>query len=327
MEARFKALPLWLKTHLERDLTITRMEKLSGGAIQENWLLETGDGAFVLRTDAPSTLTTSHSRPEEFAILKVAYEAGVMAPRPLVLCEDESVIGAPFYVMEKADGIAQARKILRDPDLASFGDSLAETLGEQLAKLHKIGPKDADLPFLKRPDPSPAQARINRYREDLDALPNGHPVLEYALNWLEDHQPKSSRIALCHTDYRTGNLMVLKGKLTAILDWEFAGWSDPMEDIGWICCRCWRFGNDHLKVGGISRLAPFLRGYERVSGGKVNPEELPYWQVMGELRWAIIALQQGERVHAGEPTLELALSGHMASEMESNILDLIEESP
>jgi len=94
--------------------------------------------------------------------------------------------------------------------------------------------------------------------------------------------------------------MVHEGRLTAILDWEFACWSDPMEDIGWICAKCWRFGNDHLEVGGLSGLAPFLEGYESVSGTPIDRACIPYWQVMAELRWAIIALQQAERCHGGE---------------------------
>ncbi len=323
MEERFNKLEPWLAAALGA-LKIHALKKLSGGAIQENWHLTTDQGEFVLRTDAPSTLSTSHSRPEEFAILEVAHKAGVMAPKPIALCENPTIIGAPFYLMEMAPGIAQARKIVRDPDLTDFGASLAMSLGAEMARLHKIEPPIAALDFLPMPDPSPAQSRINKYRRDLDALPDGHPVLEYALNWLEDHQPKASRVTLCHSDLRTGNYMVQDGQLTAILDWEFATWSDPMEDIGWICCRCWRFGNDHLKVGGVGTLRDFLGGYEAVSGTQVKTDQIPYWQVMGELRWAIIALQQSERCHQGETTLELALSAPLAAEMELNILDLIE---
>ncbi len=70
---------------------------------------------------------------------------------------------------------------------------------------------------------------------------------------------------------------------------------------------------------------PFLEGYERISGRRVDRGVLPYWQVMAELRWAIIALQQGERCNSGiEITQELALSGIMSPEMELNILNLIE---
>jgi len=318
---RFANLEPWLSKTLG-PIKIETLKKLSGGAIQENWHLKTDSTDYVLRTDAPSTLSTSHSRPEEYVILRTAHEAGVTVPQPIALCADETIIGTPFYLMEMARGIAQARKIVRHPDLPAFGPMLAETLGKELAKLHQITPPNTQLSFLSVPD-NPAQHRINSYRADLDALPDGHPVLEYALNWLEDNKPQKQTVRLCHTDYRTGNFMVHNGELTAILDWEFACWSDPLEDIGWICAKCWRFGNDHLTVGGIAGLEPFLKGY----GTTIDMAQLPYWQVMAETRWAIIALQQAERCHVGEHTLELALSGPLAAEMEMNILDLIEANP
>lgn len=319
---RFERLGNWL-TEALGPTEITSLKKMSGGAIQENWLLETDTGDYVLRTDAPSTLSTSHSRPEEFAILKAAHDAGVMAPKPLALCEDTRIIGAPFYLMERATGMAQARKIVRDPELADFGPALVKTLGEQLATLHRIKPARADLAFLTIPE-NPAQHRIDGYRRDLDALSEGHPVLEYALNWLEDNRPSPQDVRFCHSDYRTGNFMVQNGQLTAILDWEFACWSDPMEDLGWLCATCWRFGNNHLEVGGLSTLDAFLEGYEGITGTPTDRAVIPYWQVMAELRWAVIALQQAERSHDGEPTLELALSGPLAAEMEWNILNLLD---
>lgn len=334
LDPRFTALGPWLAKALGADgVEIGRMTKLSGGAIQENWRIDAqcragrfaGAQSWVLRTDAPSSITTSLGRAEEFAILKVAHAAGVAAPEPILLCADKSVIGTPFYIMARASGTAQARHITRDPALAEFGPALAAELGTTLARLHKITPLQAGLSFLPRPEMPPALARITRYRADLDALGDGHPVLEYALNWLEDHAPVPSGLVLCHTDFRTGNYMVEGGHLTAVLDWEFASWSDPDEDIGWLMARCWRFGNDDRTLGGIAKTTPFLVAYERESGRHVNRAALPYWQVMAELRWAIIALQQGQRCSSGtEVTLELALTGIMPPEMEMNILNLID---
>lgn len=332
---RFAGLEAWLTEALgARGLTITAMKKLSGGAIQENWLLDVtceagqrpGPREWVLRTDAPSSISTSLSRAEEFAILTVALHAGVAAPEPILLCEDDSVIGGPFYIMARGGGTAQARLILRDPALADFGPRLAEDLGINLARLHRVRPPRRELSFLPCPEAAPALRRVAQYRADLDALPTGHPVLEFALNWLEDNCPEGADPVLCHTDFRTGNYMVEAGRLSAILDWEFASWSDPDEDIGWLTARCWRFGADDREVGGIAELAAFLTGYERESGRRVDLARLPYWQVMAEVRWAIIALQQGERCGSGaEVTLELALTGIMPPEMELNILDLIDK--
>lgn len=332
-DPRFARLEGWLATHFGAPATVTALSRLSGGAIQENWLLDVafdggshpGPQAWVLRTDAASVISTSLGRAQEYAILRAAHGAGVAAPVPVALCEDVSVIGTPFYLMGRGAGTAHARRITRDPDLAEFGPALATQLGEELAKLHKVVPPQSGLDFLSVPDIHPGLARIARYRADLDQLPGGHPVLEYALNWLEDHLPAQAAPVLCHCDYRTGNYMVDAGRLTVILDWEFAGWSDPDEDIGWLTARCWRFGNDALTVGGIAGLDPFLAGYEHVSGRVVDRAVLPFWQITAEIRWAIIALQQGERCNSGtEISQELALSGVMPPEMELNILTLID---
>ena len=108
--------------------------------------------------------------------------------------------------------------------------------------------------------------------------------------------------------------------------WEFAGWSDRHEDIGWLCARCWRFGNDQLPVGGLGTFSTFQKAYEDASGQSLNVTAIGYWQVMAEIRWAVIALQQAARNNSGqELSLELALSGYLVPEMEMNMLNLIDE--
>jgi aminoglycoside phosphotransferase (APT) family kinase protein len=117
---------------------------------------------------------------------------------------------------------------------------------------------------------------------------------------------------LVHQDFRTGNYMLDAVGLTAILDWEFCAWGDPISDIGWFCAKCWRFGRDDREAGGIADRAPFLRGYEAESGRRVDPRHVAYWEVMAHIRWAIIALQQGQRtVAGGEASLELGLIGRL----------------
>jgi aminoglycoside phosphotransferase (APT) family kinase protein len=117
--------------------------------------------------------------------------------------------------------------------------------------------------------------------------------------------------------------MVDEHGLTGILDWEFCAWGDPMSDLGWFCARCWRFGRDDREAGGIAPRAPFYRGYERASGRRVDPEAVAYWEVMAHIRWAVIALQQGERhLSGGEASLDLALTGRIAAELEHEVLRL-----
>jgi aminoglycoside phosphotransferase (APT) family kinase protein len=124
-----------------------------------------------------------------------------------------------------------------------------------------------------------------------------------------------------HRDYRTGNYLVDDGKLVGVLDWEFAGWGDPREDIGWFTARCWRFAAREREAGGMAAVEPFLAGCRSVSSRSISRADLDYWQAMAHIRWAIIALEQARR-HRREPSLELALTGRIVDELEYEVLRL-----
>jgi aminoglycoside phosphotransferase (APT) family kinase protein len=306
---------------------------LSGGAIQQNWRLSAsveggahdGHALWVLRTDAPTAVAASLGRAQEFALLSAAARAGVTVPQPLWLCEDRAVIGRPFFVMRCVNGTAAGHVLTRDTGLVTDRAQLAQRLGHELALIHAIRPPRADLGFLPDCDETPALQAISRLRRDLDALPTARPALEWGLRWLERQAPPRGEITLCHGDFRTGNYLVDAHGLTGILDWEFAGWGDALEDIGWFCARCWRFGADTREAGGIGRREDFYRGYERTSGQPLNHAQVRYWEVMAHVRWAVIALAQAQRHASGEETsLLLALTGRIVPELEYEVLTMTE---
>lgn len=319
-----KRLEVWIARQSGGRAQVNDLKQLSGGAIQENWRLKLdleggnwpGSHDLVLRKDAPSNVAVSHGRPEEFAILKAAHDAGVIVPTPCLLCEDTEVLGTPFFLMHCVTGTAAGHKLAK----AGANDDLAAELGRNLARIHAIS--DApELSFVEKPSVPPVEATIADYRAHLDALPARHPAVEWGLSWLEANAPDPVTPVFCHRDYRTGNYMVDGGKLTAVLDWEFAGWNDPMEDIGWLTAKCWRFGANDREVGGIGSLDAFLAAYEAESGRAVDRDQIGYWHVMAHVRWAVIALQQADRfVSGGERNLELALTAHIVPELELEIL-------
>lgn len=323
-------LETWLAGTIGADrVSIIEPQLLPGGAVGENWRLDVvvtggaraGRHDWVLRTDAHSRMAMSHDRAHEFLVLQAAHGAGVTVPEPVARCEDLAVIGAPFMVAGYASGTAQARKIVRDPDITAFGPALAEEMGRQLARLHTVEAPQPGLEFLDIPEGRPAVAQVAEMRAHLDIIGEPRPALEYVLGWLEAHAPEREALVLCHGDYRTGNYMVDGGRLTGILDWEFAHWGDRHQDVGWFCARSWRFGADDKPAGGIAGYDAFFRGYSTESNVPLNPDLMPYWEIMGAARWAIVALLQGERHHCGdERSLELALTGMMAPEMELDAL-------
>ena len=319
------SLARWLTDQAGGSVTVLESERLSGGAIQENHRLVIdvaggdwpGRHDLVLRRDAASAVETSHGRAEEFRLLKMAHKAGVCVPTPCVLCEDTAIMGGPFFLMHRAEGEARGGRLVKQPP----DDALVQELGANLAKLHRIKPPVDGLDFLGSPPVDPALSAIETYRTYLDALPAPHPAVEWGLSWLDRHAPTPGDIVLSHRDYRTGNLMVADGQLTATLDWEFAGWSDPLEDIGWFLAKCWRFGRWDQEAGGLGTREAFYAGYEAGGGNRIDREAVHYWEVMAHVRWAVIALQQAERHNSGEePSLELALTAHVVPELEAEIL-------
>src|SRR5271166_183106 len=301
-----------------RGVEITGLTRLRGGALQENWGLDArftggaldGEQRLVLRTSAATGVAASLTRLQEFAVQKAAFAAGVTVAEPLFASEDPDVWGRPFFIMRRVDGIAAPDRITGDPALDPALPAIAERLGRELARIHTVRPPRRDLAFLAvYEEVGPAQ-QIAGFRAYLDRQPTPRPVLEWGIRWLETHLPPPTEPVLCHHDFRTGNYMLDGAVLTAILDWEFAGWGDLHEDIGWFCCKGWRFARLDREAGGIADRAPFYRGYETESGRADDPQRVFFWEVLASIRWAVIALQQSDRhMIASERNLDLALTG------------------
>jgi aminoglycoside phosphotransferase (APT) family kinase protein len=298
---------------------------LGGGAISQNIAVDLvveggslgGRHECVLRAASPAGVAASLTKPQEFAVLRAAFAAGMAAPEPLFVCDDREVFERPFYIMRRARGLGAGRLITKSE---TPEDALAAELGRQLAMLHAIEPGAPGLDFL-HVSASPGLAAAQLYREWLGAEASLDPVLAWGLRWLERNAPPPGEIVLCHRDYRTGNYLVDGGKLTAILDWEFCGWSDPMEDVAWFCSRSWRFARPDREAGGLAGRAVFYAAYEAASGRRVDPGRVAFWETAAYLRWAAIAWQQGERHCSGvEPSLELALTGRMLPEILGDML-------
>jgi len=328
------------KARLERWLTdeagaarVTVLDegRLSGGAISLNLAVtleidggpRAGRHAAVLRTGAPSGVSASLGKAAEARVLRTVFATGATVPEPLFIADDPALLGAPFYIMRRARGVAAGHRVVK-------GDApqreLARDLGRQLGLIHALRPGTAGLEFLPLPAPSAALQAVSDYRSWMGRFAGTDPVLSWGLRWLTINAPEPGELVLCHRDYRTGNYLVEDGpdsirRLTAIVDWEFAGWSEPMEDLGWFCCASWRFGRNDREAGGIAERADLYAGYEETSGRRVDERAVAYWETAASLRWAAVAVQQGMRHSSGtEPSLELALTGRMLPEIEMDLL-------
>lgn len=280
----------------------------------------------MLRRDPPGHVIES-SRAGEFTLLEAAAAAGVPVPRARWCADDADGLGSAF-VMDFVAGETIARKLLRDAGYAAARAALPEQLASALAAIHRMDTDAPALAHLTRPDAgtTPASAELARFDGIYRAItPDPHPAFELALRWLGARTPAPRRVAVVHGDYRVGNVIVGPEGLRAVIDWELTHIGDPMEDVGWLCVRSWRFGAA-LPVGGLCERARFFEAYEHAGGDPVDPAVARWWEVFGNLRWGIMTIMQAQTFLGGVQNVELASIGRRTCETELELLDLMESA-
>ena len=165
---------------------------------------------------------------------------------------------------------------------------------------------------------------MDRLVEELDETGEPHPAIELGLWWLREHLPPAREPVVVHGDFRIGNVAVDANGLVGVLDWEFAHLDDPARDLAFGLVRAWRFGRDDLRLGGIGEVEPYLERYNELTGREIRPEELDYWEVAGNVAWAIGCVTQARRhLHGQERSVELAILGRLGAEVEYEICHLL----
>ncbi len=295
--------------------TVHDVVRLSGGASRETYRFSADGRPLILQRQRGGD---ARDMSIEAAVVRAAGRAGMPVAEVVASGDHASPLGASFMVLTAVDGETIARKILRDPEYAAAREHLADDLGRALAQLHAIDP--ATVPELQETD------ELEYYRTMLDTLGQPHPTFELAFRWLDAHRPVSTRRAVVHGDFRLGNVIVGADGLRAVLDWELAHVGDPLEDLGWLCTKAWRFGSP-LPVAGVGTYEQLFAAYEAAGGDPVDPDAARWWEVLGTLKWGIMCIIQanvhllghsrshelaaiGRRVCENEHDLFLALEGH-----------------
>ncbi len=306
-------------------IAIEHLALLAGGASKEAWALDVrtpqGTLALLVRRAGggvihQQTLSLEH----ECRVLEIAYAAGVRVPKPYGYLGE--IAGRPAFVSERVPGETIGRRIVQRPDLAGARAALPAQMAEELAKIHAI-PADR-VSFLHA---GGVRDVLGRLEDELDRLDEPHPAIELGLAWAREKAPERGETVVLHGDLRVGNLAVTETGLGHVLDWEFAHRGDPAEDVAWPLVRAWRFGVDQLRLGGIGEVELYLERYNALTGRHISLASLDYWEIVGNLKWAIGAHTQSRRHLSGQQrSVELAVLGRLASEMEYELLHLLERA-
>lgn len=294
--------------------SITNLQRLSGGASRETWRFTADGDEFVLQRVRPGTIGGFQVEPR---VLSAAYQAGVPVAELVVNGAESTELKAPFMIVRAVEGETIARKILRDEGFNDARKVITSQLGMAAAHLHQIDV--SSIPGLIADD------QVKRFQTVLRDLGEPHPVFEATFRWLEINKPDSTSACLVHGDYRLGNVMVNNQGLAAILDWELAHIGDPMEDLGWLCVRAWRFGGA-FPVAGLGSYEELFDAYASVTGVRPDADVVRWWEILGTLKWGIICISQATTHLTGiARSHELAAIGRRVCENEYDLIDLLTE--
>jgi aminoglycoside phosphotransferase (APT) family kinase protein len=311
--------------HLGPPGTIDDLRALTGGANRSTWSFDADAGGARHRlimqhggvTEDLATGMVPQLEPEQDAQLMIAAsEIGVPAPKVRAILEPADGLGRG-YVTERVEGETLGPRIVRDEKFAGARAVMARQCGEILALTHRIDV--ARVPFLMRQD---AAAHVEAHRRIVDRFGLRLPALDMALRWAAENVPKNARSTVVHGDYRLGNLIVGEDGVRCVLDWELGQIGDPMQDLGWLCIRTWRFGGS-APVAGVGSREDLYAGYERASGIPIDRAHVRFWEAFGNIKWVIHCLRLGTRGVA-EVGIERCAIGRRIEEPLWDFLNLIE---
>lgn len=323
-------LKLAVARHVGPPAEIADLRRLTGGATKATWFFSARIGetaeplilqlsrprAALREGDALAALPRVVGR-DDAVMMIAAAKAGVPAPPVRVILEEADGLG-PGMIMSFVPGETIARRILRGEEFAPLRDGFAAQCGEILAKIHAMDA--AGLPFLKR---FGAAEQVELYRRAYDACDHPQPVIELGFRWAEDHLPATQRLTVVHGDFRLGNLICGRERINAVIDWEIAALGDPLQDLGWLCVKTWRFGG-RAPVGGIGARADLFAAYGRAAGMAVDPAHVRFWEAFGSVKWAVMCLMKGQEHHrTGKRSVEQLAIGRRMEEPLHDFLQLL----
>jgi aminoglycoside phosphotransferase (APT) family kinase protein len=277
-----------------------------GGFSNLTYQVSAGDATYVLRRPPHGLkIAKAHDMIREFRVLQALENAGyTKMPHPISACEDESIIGAPFFLMEKVEGM-----IIRNRPPAEvspeFFRSLSQSALDVLIELHSLELNDSGLGALGKPE-GYALRQVQGWAERFQKAKTSEvPSIEEAFQWLLSSIPSESDVAFIHNDFKYDNLVISSsGEVQAVLDWEMATVGDPLMDLG-TTLAYWAEAQDEdiLKMFNLSYVPGNFTRFELIAyyGAKTGRDmsEMNFYYVFGLCKVATIAQQIYQRFSLG----------------------------
>ncbi len=308
--------PSALATYLSRRFGpgALSLERIGGGQSNPTYFVDFAGRRMVLRKQpAGPILRGAHAVDREFRVLSALAETGVPVPRPILFEADASVLGTPFYLMERVEG-----RVFHDASLPGLQPAerraIYRAMAETLAELHALQPDAIGLGDYGRPG-NYFDRQLARWSKQWRESPqDGIPDLDRLSDWLANNlPPDDGRVAIAHGDFRIGNLLYhpTEPRVVAILDWELSTLGHPLADLGF-CCMPWRTAPD--EYGGIL-------GLDRAALGIPDEKEFvghyfahaaptaplkPFHVAFALFRFAVIFVGIADRAAAGSAAGENA---------------------
>ena len=283
------------------------ISRIAGGQSNPTYFLNWGDRRLVLRKQPRGPiLKGAHAIDREYRVLEALYPTDVPVPKPVLYHSEPASIGTPFYLMERVDG-----RVFTDTSLAELTPSerapIWMAVADTMASMHAVRPAAVGLEDFGRPG-NYFERQIKRWdRQYRGSSCAPIPAIEDLCEWLvKTRPPDDGAFALCHGDFRLGNLMFhpREPRVVAVLDWELSTLGHPLADLGY-CCMPWHTGPDEyggllgidLDAKALPTEAEFIARYMEASPG-ASPL-LPFHKVFALYRFAVIFVGIADRVRSG----------------------------
>jgi aminoglycoside phosphotransferase (APT) family kinase protein len=300
----------YLDFHFSLDPDTTVITQFKGGYSNLTYLIQSPEREFVLRRPPLGLkIKKAHDMTREFKVLQALEKAGyTKIPRPIHCCENENIIGAPFFLMEKVNGLILRNKIPEGMNLSSdFFAKLSKNSIDGLLALHQLELKESGLENLGKPEGF-VKRQVSGWSERyFNAKTDQLPEMEKVCDWLKENIPAKENVGFIHNDYKYDNLVLDSSsnpEIKAVLDWEMATVGDPLMDLG-TSLAYWAEAGDHEVLKMFSLTYPprnFTRAevvnyYARNSAFDLS--EILFYYVFGVFKVGVIAQQIYKRFKLG----------------------------